>query len=111
MEQELKRLAAVLHQIAHDAGCVLLGPNAADAASFCTAQYNRVHARIAEIDPDLTTLFGALPDESTAGQVRIVARAMAASIKEKIRAARKNVWAECLGFAWPGVSLKFDICC
>ena len=111
MEHELKRLAAVLHQIAHDAGCALLKPGAPDAARFCTTQYNRVHARIAEIDPDLTALFGTLPDEATAGQVRIVARAMAASIKEKTRTARKNAWAECLGFHWPGVSLKFDFCC
>ncbi len=111
MDRELKRLAAVLHQIAHDAGCALLGRGASDSARFCAAQYNRIHARIAELDPDLSALFGALPEDASAGQVRIVARALAASIKEKARAERKKEWAECFAFAWPCGSLKFDICC
>ena len=111
MERELKRLAAVLHQIAHDAGCALLRRDASETARFCTAQYNRIHARIAELDPALSALFGALPDEATAGQVRIIARALAASIKEKTRTQRKKAWAECFAFAWPCGSLKFDFCC
>lgn len=111
MERELKRLAAVLHQIAYDAGCALLGGGAAETARFCTAQYNRIHARIADLDPALSTLFGALPNDATAGQVRIIARALAASITEKTRTERKNAWAECFAFAWPCGSLKFDVCC
>ena len=110
MEQELQRLAAVLHQIAHDAGCAILTRGPAETARFCTDQYNRVHARIAELDPALTTVFGPLPDEATIGQVRIVARALAASIREKIRSKRTNTWAECLAFVWPCDSLKFDFC-
>ena len=110
MEQELTRLAAVLHQIAHDAGCALLGRDPAETARFCRAQYNRIHARIAQLDPTLTTVFGPLPDAATAGQVRIVARALAVSIREKIRSTRKNVWADCLAFVWPCDSLKFDFC-
>ncbi len=111
MERELKRMAAVLHQIAHDAGCALLCRDAAETARFCTAQYNRIHARIAELDPSLTALFGPLPNNATAGQVRIVARALAASIKEKTRAERKRARAACLAFALPFGSLKFDFCC
>lgn len=110
MEQELKRLAAVLHQIAHDAGCALLNRGAAETARFCTAQYNRIHARIADLDPALSALFGALPEKATAGQVRIVARALAASIKEKARAERKKTRAEGFDFGWLCGSLTFDFC-
>ena len=111
MERELKRLAAVLHRIAHDAGCALLCRDAPDSVRFCTAQYNRIRARIAELDADLAALFGPLPNDATAGQVRIVARALAASIREKARAERRKARAECFTFAWPGGSLKFDFCC
>ena len=103
------RLAAVLHQIAHDAGCALL-TQGTGSARFCTDQYNRIHARLAELDPDLTAVFGPLPHDADAGQVRIVARALAASIREKVKARRNNVRAGCMAFFLPYGSLKFDLC-
>lgn len=110
MERELRRLAALLHQIAYDAGCALLRRGHTETARFCTDQYNRIRARIAELDPELAALFGPLPEDAHAGQVRIVARALAASIKEKTRREQKKVWAGCVAFPWPCGSLKFDLC-
>ena len=112
MKQEVKKLDAVLRQIAHDAGQALLCRGDPDVVRFCAAQYNRVYARLRELDAELTAPFGPLPDDATAGETRIVARALAAYIKEKTRAERKRAWADmdCIGFVWPGCSMKFEIC-
>jgi hypothetical protein len=103
-------LAALLHQIAYDAGCALLYRGPTETARFCTDQYNRIRARIAELAPDLAALFGPLPANATAGQVRIVARALAASIREKAWMEQKKAWAGFLAVAWPCGSLKFNLC-
>ena len=112
MERETKRLAAVLHQIAYDAGYVLLCRGDPEIAKYCIAQYNRVHARLGEVNPALTAPFGRLPDDASAGEIRIVARALVAYIREKTRKQRKRarVGVGCIGFVWPGCSLKFDLC-
>ncbi len=112
MEREAKKLAAVLHQIAHDAGYVLLCRGDPEIVRFCIAQYNRVYARLGELNPALTAPFGRLPDDASAGEIRIVARALVAYIREKTRKERKRAWAGmgCIGFVWPGCSLKFDLC-
>ncbi len=112
MEREAKRLAAVLHQIAHDAGYALLCRGEPEIVRFCIAQYNRVHARLGEHNPALTSPFGRLPDDASAGEIRIVARALVAYIREKTRKQRKQARAGvgCIGFIWPGCSLKFDLC-
>ena len=112
MKRDTQKLAAVLCQIAHDAGQALLCRGDPDVTRFCAAQYNRVYARLCEIDPELTAPFGLLPDDAGAGEIRIVARALAAYLKEKTRAERKRAWADidCIGFVWPGCSLKFEIC-
>ncbi len=104
------RLAAVLHQIAHDAGCVILSRRTPGPARYCTEQYNRIHTRLTALDPELTSVFGPLPQDADAGQVRIVARALAASIEEKVRAKQNNVKASCMAFFLPFNSLKFDLC-
>ena len=112
MKRDVKILTAVLRQIAHDAGYALLCRGGPEVARFCTAQYNRILARLNELDPALTTPFGPLPEDALAGEVRVVARALAGYIKEKTREERKHAWADagCIGFVWPGCSLKFDIC-
>ena len=112
MERETKRLAAVLHQIAYDAGYVLLCRGDPETVRFCIDQYNRVHARLSEVNPALTAPFGRLPDDASAGEIRIVARALVAYIREKTRKQRKQtrVGVGCIGFVWPGCSLKFDLC-
>ncbi len=112
MERETKILAAVLHQIAYDAGYVLLCRGDPEIVPFCIAQYNRVHARLGEVNPALTAPFGRLPDDASAGEIRIVARALVAYIREKTRKQRKRArgGVGCIGFVWPGCSLKFDLC-
>ena len=103
MEREAKRLAAVLHQIAYDAGYVLLCRGDPETVRFCIDQYNRVHARLSEVNPALTAPFGRLPDDASAGEIRIVARALVAYIREKMRKQRKQtrVGVGCIGFVWP----------
>ena len=112
MEREAKKLAAVLHQIAHDAGYVLLCRGDPEIVRFCITQYNRVLARLIELNPALTAPFGRLPDDASAGEIRIVARALVAYIREKTRKQRKRarIGVGCIGFVWPGCSLKFDLC-
>ena len=112
MKQEVRKLTVVLRQIAHDAGQALLCRGDPEIARFCAAQYNRIHARLNELDPELAAPFGPLAADADAGEIRIVARALAAYLSEKTRAEQKHAWAGmgCVGFVWPGCSLKFDVC-
>jgi hypothetical protein len=117
MDREVARLANVLCQIAHDAGWVLLCREAPGTLRFSIAQYNRIHARLGEIAPALTTLFGRLPEDASAGQVRIVARALAAYLyeqtrREAMKQTRRCVPEDWFAFVWPGQcgSLTFDLC-
>ena len=110
MKPEIRKLAAVLRQIAHEAGHTMLCRGEPEITRFCTAQYNRIHARLMEQAPELAASFGPLPDDASAGEVRIMARALAAYIHEKTRQERQRTWTGVIGFAWPGCSLKFDFC-
>lgn len=112
MKREANKLAAVLRQIAYDAGHALLCRGDPEITRFCVAQYNRIHARLRELDLDLAAPFGPLADDAGAGEVRIVARALSTYIMQKTGMARNRarVGVGCLDFFWPGCSLKFDVC-
>ena len=112
MERDLERLENVLRQIAHDAGCALLYKNPRENIVLCIARYNRVHARVQELTPVIASRVAFLPDDASAGEVRIASRALAAYIAEHLRKEHSRVHegACLLGFIWPCGSLKFDLC-
>lgn len=104
MEQELARLARVLRQIAHDAGCALLYKADPKSVQFCVAQYNNIIARLGELDETVGTIFSPLEEDVTFGQVRMAARSVASYLKDSLRQKqeRRPSFVECLDLFLPG---------
>ena len=78
MEQETVKLLNVLRRIARAAGYAAWTKPAPDATKFCVAQYNRVLARLAELEPGVKPLFTSLSESSSAEVIRLAARELLA---------------------------------
>ena len=78
MEQETRKLLNVLRRIARAAGYAAWTKAGPDATQFCVAQYNRVLARLSELEPSVKPLFTPLSDSASAEVIRIAARELLA---------------------------------
>lgn len=78
MNNETVKLINVLRRIARAASYASWVKADADAARFCAAQYNRVLARINELEPNTRGLFAPLPETSSPDVTRMAARDLAA---------------------------------
>lgn len=78
MEQETVKLLNVLRRIARAAGYAAWTRPGPDATQFCVSQYNRVLARLGELEPAIKPLFTPLSDSASAEVVRIAARELIA---------------------------------
>lgn len=76
-ERELAKLINVLLRIARAARHAAWSRDT-EAARFCALQYNKVLARVAELEPAVARLFVALPETSSADVTRIAAQELAA---------------------------------
>ncbi|MFQ5569041.1 MAG: hypothetical protein ACE5G0_05165 [Rhodothermales bacterium] len=77
MKAEQTHLVNVLRQIAYDAGCALLGSAEPETTRRCAARYNRVCARLRQLDPTITSVCACLPEDASPGSVRMAARTAA----------------------------------
>lgn len=78
MEQETVKLLNVLRRIARAAGYAAWTKPGPDATQFCVAQYNRVLARLSELDPSIKPLFTPLNETSSPEVIRMAARELLA---------------------------------
>ena len=78
MEQETVKLLNVLRRIARAAGYAAWTKAKPDATQFCVAQYNRVLARLSELEPAVKPLFTPLSDTASPEVTRIAARELLA---------------------------------
>jgi hypothetical protein len=78
MEQETVKLLNVLRKIARAAKYAAWTRAKSDATQFCVSQYNRVLARLTELEPALKPLFVPLSDSASAEVIRIAARELLA---------------------------------
>ena len=74
MERETVKLLNVLRRIARAAGYAAWTKAGPDATQFCVAQYNRVLARLSELEPSVKPLFTPLNDNASAEVIRMAAR-------------------------------------
>src|SRR5688572_4506137 len=74
MQQETLKLLNVMRRIARAAGYAAWTKAGPDATQFCVAQYNRVLARLSELEPSVKPLFTPLTDSASAEVIRIAAR-------------------------------------
>jgi hypothetical protein len=78
MERETVKLLNVLRRIARAAGYAAWTRAGEDATQFCVSQYNRVLARLAELEPAIKPLFTPLSDSASPEVIRIAARELLA---------------------------------
>ena len=78
MEKETLKLLNVLRRIARAAGYAAWVKSDPDASRFCVSQYNKVLARLSELEPAVKPLFTPLPEESSPEVTRIAARELLA---------------------------------
>lgn len=78
MEKDTIKLLNVLRRIARAARHAAWAKSDPEASRFCAVQYNKVLARLAEIEPGVKTLFTPLPENAAAEVIRIAAGDLAA---------------------------------
>ena len=78
MEQETVKLLNVLRRIARAAGYAAWTKPGPDASQFCVAQYNRVLARLSELEPSVKPLFTPLNESASPDVIRMAARELLA---------------------------------
>jgi len=78
MQQETVKLLNVLRRVARSAGYAAWTKAGPDATQFCVAQYNRVLARLSELEPSVKPLFTQLSDAASAEVIRMAARELLA---------------------------------
>jgi hypothetical protein len=78
MEQETVKLLNVLRRIARAAGYASWNKSGPDATRFCVTQYNKVLARLSELEPAVKPLFTTLSESASAEVIRIAARELLA---------------------------------
>ena len=78
MEKETVKLLNVLRRIARAAGYTAWVKSTPEAARFCVMQYNKILARLTELEPSLTQLFTPLPEDASPEVIRIAARELLA---------------------------------
>lgn len=74
MEQETVKLINVMRRIARAAGYAAWSKPGPEATQFCVAQYNRVLARLSELEPSVKPLFASLSDSASPEVIRMAAR-------------------------------------
>src|SRR5688572_10424890 len=83
-EKELAKLINVLRRTARMALQSEWTGGKEDAAAFCVDQYNRVLARLKEIDPSVGTIFEPLPAGSSLTVVAMASRQLAAYYEDEL---------------------------
>ena len=78
MEQEVVKLLNVVRRIARAARYAEWTRSGPDATQFCVAQYNRVLARLGELEPAIKPLFTPLSDSASPEVIRMAARELIA---------------------------------
>jgi len=78
MEQETRKLLNVLRRIARAAGYLAWSKAGAEETQFCVAQYNRVFARLGELEPSVKPLFTPLSETASPDVIRIATRELLA---------------------------------
>lgn len=105
-EQEIAKLVNVLHKIARAAAFSSWVKREADAIRFVAAQYNRVLARLKELEPTISTLFGELGEDVSPQVTRMAAQDLAAYFEDEIPERGRRRWkgGDCgphvTAFAW-----------
>ncbi len=73
-EREILKLNSVLRRITRAAAYLAWSHSQPDAVAFCATQYNKVLARLGELEPAIVTLFTPVAETASADVIRLAAR-------------------------------------
>lgn len=96
-EKELAKLVNVLRRTSRMALQSEWTGSSKDAARYCVDQYNRVLARLKELDADVATIFEPLAEDSSLTVAAMACRQLAAYYEDEV--GRGSGWGEWAG-AW-----------
>ncbi len=82
-EQEIKKMINVLRQTARMAIQSEWTGSTKDAATLCVERYNRILARLRELDPTVANIFEPLAAECSLGAAAMACRQLAAYFEEE----------------------------
>jgi hypothetical protein len=99
MEKETVKLLNVLRRIARAAGYAAWVKSEPETARFCLSQYNKILARLSELEPALKPLFVPLAEDASPEVTRIAARELLAYFEGDVPefgwAFRRGHWRGC----------------
>jgi|SRR5215831_8192478 len=83
MERETVKLVNVLRSITRAASYAEWAKSEPDGTRFCVAQYNKVLARLGDLEPNIKTVFIPLGEDASAQLVRVAARELVAYFEDE----------------------------
>jgi hypothetical protein len=89
-DREITKLTNVLRRIARAASYAALNRDS-DAARFCVLQYNKVLARLSELEGAVAPLFTALPETASPEVTRLAAHELTAYFEDEAPAIAAGV--------------------
>jgi hypothetical protein len=108
-EQELKKLINVLHRTARAAVRVQWMNAGENEARFAVAQFNRILARLGELDPNMKTVFEPLAEGSSLTTVAMACRQVVSYYEDEVEVEEEG-WRRgfAAGFKVPGCGIAGD---
>jgi hypothetical protein len=108
-EQELKKLINVLHRTARSAVRVQWMHAGESEARFAVAQFNKILARLGELDPNIKTVFEPLAEDSSLTTVAMACRQVVSYYEDEVRVEEEG-WPRgfAAGFKVPGCGGAVD---
>lgn len=97
-KKEMAKLVNVLHKTARMAQNAGWTGDDEDAAAFCVGQYNRVLARLTELDDGAGAIFEPLPADASLTVVALACRQLAAYYEDDVRS--RHGWGRVYGAAF-----------
>ncbi|MBS1809560.1 MAG: hypothetical protein JST84_15480 [Acidobacteria bacterium] len=84
-EQELRKLINVLHRMTRTAARVQWMGAGENEARFAVSQYNKILARLSELDPNVKGVFDSLPEDATLTVVAMAARQVVSYYEDEVK--------------------------
>jgi hypothetical protein len=84
-EQELRKLINVLHRTARAALRVQWMHAGENETRFAVAQFNRILARLGELDPNVKSVFAPLPEDSSLTTVALACRQVVSYYEDEVK--------------------------
>jgi hypothetical protein len=109
-EQELKKLINVLHRTARAAVRMQWMHAGENEAKYAAAQFNRILARLGELDPSVKAVFEPLPEGSSLITVAMASRQVVSYFEDEVRVEEEGPRGFAAGFKTPGCGpMDFNI--